>query len=165
MPTRFKILYLCITSLVALSSCANPPSCTDERSVHATAAPSAGCITLLDGHLLLVQGLNGKVSVPGGSTNPGETAQCAAQRETWEETGLEVRADELVRTFDNGFHLYQCMVTTETSIDTAMTPPFRLEIRQALWLNPAQFDQFEWRFPDQQQWLADWIEAKTEGEL
>ncbi len=161
MPTSFKTLTICITLLALLSSCANPPSCTDDKSANTTTAPSAGCITLLDGHLLLVQGLNGKVSVPGGSTNTGEAAECAAQRETWEETGLEVRAEQLVRSFDNGFQLYQCNATTETSIQTELTPPFRLEIRQALWLPPTQFDQFEWRFPEQQQWLAEWIKENT----
>lgn len=55
-----------------------------------------------------MQGLNGRLSLPGGSSEPGESAQCTAFRETWEETGLQLQPRELLEVFDTGFHLYRC---------------------------------------------------------
>jgi 8-oxo-dGTP diphosphatase len=39
-------------------------------------------------------------AIPGGSVNLGETLQAAAEREAWEETGLRVKAGEVIYNFD-----------------------------------------------------------------
>ncbi len=113
-------------------------------------APSAGCLTIHQGKLLVVQEMSNKVSIPGGSANAGEAAHCAAHRETWEETGLNVLPGKVARVFDNGFHLFTCAPEGTTEIGKI---PFHLEIQQAMWLSPEQFDDFEWRFPAQKDWL------------
>ena len=100
--------------------------------------------------LLVVQGGNGVVSIPGGSANPEEPSHCAAHRETWEETGLDVRPTQLTRVFDNGFHLYRCRWQGE---QTEIEPPFFLEIDRAFWISEEEFDEFQWRFPEQASWL------------
>ena len=109
-------------------------------------APSAGCFAVRDGKLLLVQGLNGKVSLPGGSSEAGESAQCTAFRETWEETGLRLQPRELMRVFDTGFHLYKCL---DAEQGAAIDPPIRFEVRDVFFLGPEQFADYEWRFEDQ----------------
>jgi ADP-ribose pyrophosphatase YjhB (NUDIX family) len=61
-------------------------------------APSSGCLVVDQGDVLLVKIMGGSYGPPGGSVNKRESAQCAAERETWEETGVEVRAGELAIT-------------------------------------------------------------------
>ncbi len=53
--------------------------------------------------LLILRGhppAEGKWAIPGGSVNLGETLQTAAERETFEETGLRVKAGEVIYSFD-----------------------------------------------------------------
>ncbi|WP_439133348.1 NUDIX hydrolase [Pseudomaricurvus sp.] len=147
---------LALAGLLALTACtdisepvapacpANPTNLTNQP------AKSAGCLSIDQGKLLVVQGLNGKVSIPGGSGNPQEPAHCTAHRETWEETGLSTNPTRLIRVFDNGFHLFECEADSHAPLPK---PPFYLEIKQALWLRSDDFDQFQWRFPEQKDWL------------
>ena len=66
------------------------------------AAPSAGCLVVDQGDVLLVKIMGGTYGPPGGSVDAGESAQCAAERETYEETGVIAHASELAKRFDNG---------------------------------------------------------------
>lgn len=109
-------------------------------------APSAGCFVTSDGGLLMVQGFNRKLGLPGGSSEPEEGSRCTAYRETWEETGLLVEPTEVLTVFDTGFFLYQC-----NSVDGRKTPnpPPRMEVLKAFYLPADQFDDYEWRFEEQ----------------
>jgi 8-oxo-dGTP diphosphatase len=65
---------------------------------------AAGVVVIHQHKVLLV--LRGKPpgenlwAIPGGSVNLGETLQAAAEREAWEETGLQVKAGEVIYSFD-----------------------------------------------------------------
>ena len=138
-----------ITSLMA---CSGSPDC-HYRGAPAS-APSAGCVVVHKGLLLLAGGRGGKYSVPGGSVASGESAQCGAERETWEETGIEVQARELAASFDNGFQLYWCdALAANPEIDVHRP----LEIASADFVLPADFASLRWRFPDQAALLARMI--------
>jgi 8-oxo-dGTP pyrophosphatase MutT (NUDIX family) len=144
---------LCIAAGLALllGGCelaAAPPPCPVKDS--AVLAPSAGCLALLDGKVLVVEDLSGKLSPPGGSAEADESAQCTAFRETWEETGLELAPTELLAVFDTGFHLYRCDHHAESGV---IGPPPRLEVRNAFYLAPTEFGAWEWRFPGQEREL------------
>jgi 8-oxo-dGTP diphosphatase len=108
-----------------------------------------------------VQGLNGKLGPPGGSSEPGESAQCTAFRETWEETGLRLQPRVLLEVFDTGFHLYRC---DRDALSGEIDPPTRLEVRAAFFLPAARFDSYEWRYPDQQLLLKKMV-LKTTAHL
>ncbi|MGL4563730.1 MAG: NUDIX hydrolase, partial [Halioglobus sp.] len=113
-------------------------------------APSAGCFTTSAEGLLLVQGLDGRVSLPGGSSKPGESAQCTAFRETWEETGLHLQPRELLQIFSTGFHLYRCERGEHSG---EIDPPPRWEVQAAFYLPADQFNRYAWRFEDQKELL------------
>lgn len=147
------IAALLCTLTACNDSAATSPACPD--SLQHAPAKSAGCLAIHEGKLLVVQEMTGKVNIPGGSGNPDEPAHCSAHRETWEETGLNVEPVRLIKVFDNGFHLFEChAITTEL----AETPPFFAEIRQALWLSDEDFNQYQWRFPEQMDWLKQYLE-------
>jgi 8-oxo-dGTP diphosphatase len=132
--------------LVALSGCADSaPACPFAGTGHSAA--SAGCFLASSEGLLVVQGMNGKLSPPGGSSVPGELAQCTAFRETLEETGLRLQPRELLRIFETGFHLYRCERDGQSG---EIDPPLYWEVRAAFYLPVDQFDDYEWRFPNQQ---------------
>lgn len=118
-------------------------------------APSAGCIVVRHNSLLIVRDHTHKLSVPGGSVEAGENARCAAYRETWEETGLRVQPAELIRKFDNGFHLFHCVVKSES---TEPSPRQAYEIEEAMWLEAAEFSRHQWRYAEQGLWLTQWLQ-------
>ena len=120
-------------------------------------APSAGCLVLEGNALLVVENHEGLLSVPGGSTRPGETATCTAHRETWEETGLDVRVEEHLAEFDTGFYLYRCQLD---AVPAEISPPPRFEIRGAYFLAPDAFGSKPWRFPEQVSRLRELIQQR-----
>jgi len=146
-------LHLILTVLLAipftLVACSDGnPTCpfTGKSDV----SPSAGCFVASADGLLLVQALNGKVSLPGGSREPGESAQCTALRETWEETGLRLQTRELMQVFNTGFHLYRC---ERDALSGEIDPPVRFEVRAAFYLPADRFHTYDWRYEDQRELL------------
>ena len=90
--------------------------------------------------------LNGKIGLPGGLLKSGESAQCAAFRETWEETGLQLQPVELLQVFSKDFHLYRCdHVEQAQNID----PPLTFEVIDSFYLPPGNLDDYEWRFEEE----------------
>ena len=65
---------------------------------------AVGAVVTKAGAVLLVKRgkapSDGKWAIPGGSVDLGETLQQAAEREIFEETGLQIRAGQPVYTFD-----------------------------------------------------------------
>jgi 8-oxo-dGTP pyrophosphatase MutT (NUDIX family) len=149
---------LCCLPLV-LAACSDLEISCPVTATEAAAA-SAGCFSVSEGELLVVQDFSGRLSLPGGSSEPGESARCTAFRETWEETGLRLVPGERLRVFDTGFHLYRCERNDKSG---EIDPPFRLEVRDVFFLGPERFTDYEWRFDDQRELLREMLlnEAAT----
>ncbi len=109
-----------------------------------------------NGHVLVVENLEGLVNLPGGSSKKSEPAQCTAHRETWEETGLNLEVGTLLMVMDTGFHLYQCTFTANSG---EIDPPPRLEVRRAYLLAPSTFKDQDWRFPGEEEQLQKLAES------
>ena len=77
----------------------------DRKAYPAAPKVAVGAVVLKDAHVLLVQRGRppgqGNWAIPGGSINLGETLRSAAEREVFEETGLNIRAGEPVYTFES----------------------------------------------------------------
>lgn len=80
-----------------------------------------GAVFDAEGRLLLIQRKdNGSWAMPGGAADVGESPSAVAVRETWEETGLRVRAVRLVGVYDSrkvgspdAVHLYHLVFMCE----------------------------------------------------
>lgn len=76
----------------------------NDRKGISTPCPAVGAVVIREGKVLLVKRSNapqkGKWAIPGGSVKLGETLQEAAEREAKEETGLTIKANDPVFTFD-----------------------------------------------------------------
>lgn len=144
-------LLLCLILLGACSR-ANGPACPYEGEPDY--APSAGCLAVVHGRLLVVESRKGGLTPPGGKTRPGESAQCAAHRETYEETGLDLMPRRLVKVFDTGFNLYYCEIHAGSGL---IDPGAVVEVRRGFWLPVEEFDEVQWRFPGQGEALRELV--------
>ena len=116
---------------------------------------NAGCIVIRDQKLLVIESRERAVSVPGGAKRMGESAACTAIRETKEETGLEVLPVELTKVWDNGFYLFEC--NAENTATHIRQPR---EVSAIHWLDIQSFENHEWRFPQQRDWLKDYLASE-----
>lgn len=131
-PPRSVFPAICALAAVALfAACKEKPAApqsecaVDPAAKAITDAKSAGCLIIIDGGVLVTRvgggGATGrgKVTPPGGSVSSGETARCAAVRQTLEETGLKVKAGEIFAVWKNDFHLFHCTLADPRDIDKA----------------------------------------------
>lgn len=137
----------------------SPPPC--HYSGEPDDAPSAGCMVVHHGRLLLVETRRGGFTPPGGTVGPGDSAQCVAERETWEESGVEVEVGELFHRFRNGFRLYWCSPIGEPE---PRVDPWQLEVIEAGFYAPDTFDDLSWRFPEQAEMLKAAVDAYIQSE-
>lgn len=146
---------LILAMAVVLSACSEQPTCSVAAGN--MAAPSAGCLVVDQGDVLLVKIMGGTYGPPGGSVDAGESAQCAAERETYEETGVIAHAKDLAISFDNGFHLYWCDSVSGRDVD--ITRP--LEIKDADWFSSESFLELRWRYPNQGETIYSLMQGKS----
>jgi 8-oxo-dGTP pyrophosphatase MutT (NUDIX family) len=111
---------------------------------------AAGCLVKSGEKMLVVRHrYGGKIGFPGGFAHPGETAQCVAHRETWEESGVSVVVHGLLKRLNTGLALYRCEPVDGTRVagDKLPVPPGgRNEITEVMWLDPHTTDASQWRF-------------------
>lgn len=112
---------------------------------------AAGCLVRDGDRMLAVRHrFGGKLGFPGGRAGSGESAQCVAHRETWEETGVEVVVHGMLKRFGNGFALYRCELVDSTvaradELDVPLSG--RNEITRVIWIDPRTTRAADWRFP------------------
>jgi 8-oxo-dGTP pyrophosphatase MutT (NUDIX family) len=103
-----------------------------------------------DGNRVLatVNRLSGKLDLPGGRREGDETGQCTAHRELWEETGLDATVGRFL--IDrNSTLLFECRVpaSVDSAHDVAVPPWAFYEIADIEWIDPAEHEPADWRFP------------------
>lgn len=69
----------------------------------------AACLIRTENSVLLIRHrLTGKLDFPAGGRNEGESLQCTAHREAWEETGFNVEVGEQLATTASGMPIFNC---------------------------------------------------------
>ena len=102
------------------------PTCPNcGRVIYEDPKLAATCVIQRDGLTLLVQRAMptgyGLWSLPGGYVDRGEPVEIAAEREVWEETGLEVRAGPLIGVFSQAQHPVVVIAYGATETGGALT--------------------------------------------
>ena len=154
-PVARQLTLLLVATALILSGDAiatsRKPQCQVDGQFTDQRVGNAGCLVMRQGRILLVRhGASGKLTFPAGYAERGESAQCTAHRETWEEAGVEVRVGRLVKIFENDFHLYSCELEgfegpTSGSLEVPVTAAG--EIREVLWVDSVTLTEKDWRFP------------------
>lgn len=103
---RWQTVLAAAAQLAALSGDDRPAEelLAHYRAHHFDVGPLASgeAVVIRDGRLLLIRRADdGLWALPGGITDPGETAAQTARRELWEEAGIDGRVVELLGIFDS----------------------------------------------------------------
>ncbi|OIQ26755.1 MAG: DNA mismatch repair protein MutT [Vibrio sp. MedPE-SWchi] len=119
------------------------------------------CVVKADDKLVIVNEiLTNKISLPGGTIDPGEAPSLTAQRETWEETGLVVTVGEVLGYTDTAV-IYDCVSDSEViaydyinrlngnEIPIWFAPHYGVEISSAMLLSPGSVAYEQYRYPEQ----------------
>ncbi|MGR5218380.1 bifunctional NUDIX hydrolase/phosphatase PAP2 family protein [Vibrio harveyi] len=132
------------------------------------------CVVRADNKLVLIHEiLTNKISLPGGTIIQGESPKLAAQRETWEETGLVVTVgEELGRTDTAVF--FDCVSDSDV-IAFSMTnkidgnelpiwfaPHYGVEVASAMLVSPSNMSASLYRYPEQWKDVDEFYTRATE---
>jgi 8-oxo-dGTP pyrophosphatase MutT (NUDIX family) len=122
------------------------PDCDAQAQLQLVATAGAACIVIVEDRLLVIRHRpSGKLDLPGGRSKSGESARCTAQRETWEETGIEVHVGEAL---DGRGNLFRC--TPLRPMSPADDPPLHwwsaVEASDVLWVDPRTLQDADWRY-------------------
>ncbi|USD66494.1 NUDIX domain-containing protein [Vibrio sp. SCSIO 43136] len=107
--------------------------------------------------VMLREVLTGKLSLPGGTIEAGEDPKLAAQRETWEETGLVVTVGDEAYRNEKAIY-YDCVSDSEVIAYTTQTehghylvpawfaPHFGIEMNQVMLANPDYVEDYRYSY-------------------
>lgn len=131
----------------------NAPKCSVKEGASIEETGNAGCLIRMGKRVLMPRHRpSGTWNLPGGTQEPGETAQCTAHRETWEETGLDTRVGKLIERFENGFYLFECepkKPLTATHLPLPLPEWSKKEVTEIRLLDPGAIQPKDYRFPKQ----------------
>lgn len=150
-------LFLVTPETVAAPDCRVQPPVTLQQS------RSAACLVVEQDRVLLVRDrLSGRIGLPGGRADALEAAQCAAHRETWEETGYAVEVMSLLHADRSAnHHLYACRrLGGQAPAESIPRPPrAAIEIIGIHWINPHEVAPEDWRFAHERPLILRWFDA------
>ena len=130
----------------------SPPPCQRAPEARDARQGNAGCLITHGGKLLVIDHRrSGRLGLPGGTARPGESGQCTAHRETWEETGLEVTVGRFRARLSTDFLVYDCAPSETLHSDRIPALPAwsRGEVRGLRWVDVSALEPARWRFPEQ----------------
>lgn len=140
---------------------------------HSVAAAVGAFIVHRGSLLCLVRAkepMRGKLGLPGGFVDPGESAEEALRRECLEEIGLEIGGISLVGGYPNGYDYagvpyrtcdfyYAASAAPDSALDDSGYPALRIElseVQEARWTAIADLDMDMVAFPSMRRALGEW---------
>ena len=156
---KFLACFLFLSTFFSLPTLAN------ELSL------SKGAVCVVDDgfRVVLIEELvTGKLSLPGGGIDQGETLQQAAERETWEETGLIVTAKEVLHQ-DERATIFRCVSESDIiafdfqtadgffRIPSWFAPHYGIETEAVYLTEPYKIKPSNYRYPEQLDQLKRWF--------
>lgn len=133
----------------------------------------AACVVRVDDKLVLVhEVITQKQSLPAGQVKRGEDPAIAAQRETWEETGLVVSVKGVLGRTDKAI-FYDCVSDSDIvvfefnniydglELPIWFSPHYGVEISSAMLVNPSNVPLSQYRFPEQRDLLIEFLEQAS----
>lgn len=117
------------------------------------ASAASVCVMRSGERLLLVQDVNSRWQLPGGTAEHGELPQQTAAREALEETGLAVATTDLLDD-EAGVHVFACRALEPVqvqgkAVNLLDAPHLGREIIQARWVSRDEARRLRTRFPQQ----------------
>jgi len=117
---------------------------------------NAGCIVKKQDYILVVKlRKTGKWDIPAGKSLPGELPSKTAERETWEEAGVQVKVIRLLDFIDapagHGLYIYEAVPSNnQLALDVPLeiNPQFAQEIVEARFLPIQDLHQDSFRYPE-----------------
>jgi 8-oxo-dGTP diphosphatase len=147
--------------LLLCCACTEAPPCLVEPGREDDRRGNSTCLVEEGGRVLLVrQRFSGRVALPGGRREPGETGQCTAHRETLEETGFEVVVGGLLGE-TSGTLIFGCRLR-DGSADSPVPGASglsRLEVSGASWVPADSFGRLDWRFDDHEDEILEILQG------
>jgi 8-oxo-dGTP pyrophosphatase MutT (NUDIX family) len=142
--------------LAAFAACAaacsvEAPPCRVDPELVDDRRSNSICVVRNDSRVLAtVHRFSGKLDLPGGRREGDETGQCTAHRELWEETGFDATVGRLLIE-RNSTILFDCRLPTNVDpVRELSVPPWaHLEVAGIEWIEPAEQDPGDWRFPQE----------------
>lgn len=134
---------------------------TSIAQANETKLKGALCYIQADNQIVFIQEvITGQYSLPGGTIEAGESPKTAAERETWEESGLVVNAKALLMKTETAY-IYDCEVDSPIFvyhhqnkrgfhfIPAWFAPSYGVETQSVFLSLPENISAQEYRFPEQ----------------
>jgi membrane-associated phospholipid phosphatase/8-oxo-dGTP pyrophosphatase MutT (NUDIX family) len=160
-----------LACLLLLSAAFSVSAFSNESSL------SKGAVCVVDDGfrvVLIEELITGKLSLPGGIIDEGESGKEAAEREVWEEAGLVVTAKDILYQ-DEKATIYRCVSNSDIvafDLQTAdgffripswFAPHYGLETEAVYLTEPYKVDPNKYRYPEQLEQLQQWFAKPIDG--
>lgn len=109
-----------IVCLYLMAGCSKKPDCSTTSGIKGV--KSSSCLVVTEDKVLVVKLMGGRASLVEDSPRRGESAQCAAERAVWDQTGLHVRSQSLLDRHEQGYAVFSC--TLLSAPDLKVSPEF-----------------------------------------
>ena len=147
-----------------------------EKST-ATPANIVGAVCIIrheNKMIMLSEVITRKIAPPGGYIDPGETAREAAARETWEETGIAVRVEDLLQ-YRGRAAIFSCVAESPILVSSSrdntghlivaswFSSRFSTETQRVYLADPDKINPGDYRFPGDVALHGEWLAGTPES--